>query len=60
GKAERAGISYRYRDEDTLSALLQPLRPITLERRELRKRYHGRDLRRVVLHGQFQNTAGSE
>jgi ubiquinone/menaquinone biosynthesis C-methylase UbiE len=54
GKEERSGISYRYRDEGALRALLRPLQPITLERRELRKRYHGRDLRRVVLHGQFK------
>jgi ubiquinone/menaquinone biosynthesis C-methylase UbiE len=49
GKGERAGISYHYRNEDDLPALLSPFRVVDMERGELRKRYHGRDLLRVVV-----------
>jgi ubiquinone/menaquinone biosynthesis C-methylase UbiE len=49
GKSERSGISYRYRDEERLIALLRPFRLEAMEREELRKRYHGRDRTRVVL-----------
>jgi ubiquinone/menaquinone biosynthesis C-methylase UbiE len=53
GKGERAGIAYAYRDEKTLGELLSPLRMVAVERGELRKRYHGKDLLRVVIQARF-------
>lgn len=55
GKAERSGIVYHYRDEAVISALLHPLRTASMQRVELRKRYHGRERLRVVVHAEFRN-----